>query len=390
VPLSPQGQQVWLTGLIVVSIGAVLASAAVLETLRSHRAPGMTPARVPLFSFGCGVYAAALVVGMTISAVAAAVYLIDAGSARSFFVWDAFTEHSAFYQVPAWFFGHPLTFALFVPILAGAGECLATLVRRDPLAGRLMRAAVALTAALAILVAVYHLLADPFGDSFANGFPLVGFVLLGPLALAALALLAQLRGLRGGSRPEALLALGMVAVLLVGGVLGFALRFPGDYKLDSGGYHLLGYYDGTLGGAAFLGLVAALLYWFPKLTGSLFHQKTARAVAGLLALGTLGITVGSAVAGQGDLGAWSSAAKIGLSVALAGYLLTFLAGAQLIGGTIVSARLGTRVGNDPWRADTLEWYAASPPPTHNFDHVPPVSSDRPLHDLRERLARSSH
>jgi heme/copper-type cytochrome/quinol oxidase subunit 1 len=50
-----------------------------------------------------------------------------------------------------------------------------------------------------------------------------------------------------------------------------------------------------------------------------------------------------------------------------------------------SWRSGPRVGNDPWRADTLEWFATSPPPPHNFERVPYVSSARPLRDLRVRL-----
>jgi cytochrome c oxidase subunit 1 len=38
--------------------------------------------------------------------------------------------------------------------------------------------------------------------------------------------------------------------------------------------------------------------------------------------------------------------------------------------------------NDPWEANTLEWWTTSPPPVHNFDSLPEVHSERPLWDLR--------
>ena len=44
-------------------------------------------------------------------------------------------------------------------------------------------------------------------------------------------------------------------------------------------------------------------------------------------------------------------------------------------------------GHDPWGGATLEWYALSPPPPHNFDAVPDVRSAEPLHDIRESIAR---
>jgi heme/copper-type cytochrome/quinol oxidase subunit 1 len=44
-------------------------------------------------------------------------------------------------------------------------------------------------------------------------------------------------------------------------------------------------------------------------------------------------------------------------------------------------------GHDPWAGATLEWFALSPPPPHNFDAVPDVRSAEPLHDIREAIRR---
>jgi cytochrome c oxidase subunit 1 len=41
--------------------------------------------------------------------------------------------------------------------------------------------------------------------------------------------------------------------------------------------------------------------------------------------------------------------------------------------------------NDPWGANSLEWWTSSPPPHHNFDSLPPIRSERPVFDARMAL-----
>jgi heme/copper-type cytochrome/quinol oxidase subunit 1 len=44
---------------------------------------------------------------------------------------------------------------------------------------------------------------------------------------------------------------------------------------------------------------------------------------------------------------------------------------------------GKSAVDNPWNGWTLEWATSSPPPPHNFERIPPVSSIRPLLDLQQ-------
>jgi heme/copper-type cytochrome/quinol oxidase subunit 1 len=155
----------------------------------------------------------------------------------------------------------------------------------------------------------------------------------------------------------------------------------------------------VLVGGPVLGGLAALYYWFPKMTGKTMSEGLAKPSAGLIVLGAQLTFIPLFLAGlEGQqveifkffeasdainaehLNALNLIATIGSFVLALGIVLSIV-------NVYVGIKGGTPAGHDPWGGETLEWFATSPPPPHNFDVVPDVRSHEPLRDIREAVQR---
>ena len=149
----------------------------------------------------------------------------------------------------------------------------------------------------------------------------------------------------------------------------------------------------VLVGGGVIGGFAALHYWFPKLCGRLLGEGLGKVALLLMFVGLNVYVLAMALAGlEGqpvdvykyfeDTGVdgYNLVASLGAFVLVIGILLE-------LGNAAYSWNNGLRArGHDPWGGATLEWFALSPPPPHNFDAVPDVRSTEPLHDIRSRSA----
>ncbi len=390
--LPSHGNDAWIVGLGVSLIGFVAFAVSMIATLRLNRAPGMVWRRVPPFSWSAGVVSWTLVVVAPIMIAALVMLMIDRQFDGAFF--DPMEGGSpVLYEHMSSIFLAGAYISVVIAAFGAISEILPTFARRPQFGPGTIAGSLIALAVLAVLAWMQNMIAGaiPIG--------LLYFAMLMALAAAVPAGLILFNwfatlgagNLRIGA--PSLFALGAIFITFAGLVGEMVQSIPPvGWQLNNTAT-AWGDTHAALVGAGVLGGFAALHYWFPKLNGTMMSEGLGRGSFWALFIGAIVMIVPMQLAGlegmpvdgfkfYGDSGldALNAIATAGCLIFAAGFLLAMINAA-------VSYNNGVAVGPDPWGGSTLEWFAPSPPPVHNFDLVPDVRSDRPLEDIREAIRR---
>jgi heme/copper-type cytochrome/quinol oxidase subunit 3 len=152
-------------------------------------------------------------------------------------------------------------------------------------------------------------------------------------------------------------------------------------------YFLVAHFHFVFVGAIVFAMLAALPYWFPKMSGRMMSESLGRWTFWLWVIGfnmtfiiqhVLGLNgMPRRIFTYPDIPGWgwmNMVSTIGVFFMSAGSLV-------LVWNIAHSFFRGKVAGDNPWDAWTLEWATTSPPPDENFVALPPIHSRRPLWDL---------
>jgi cytochrome c oxidase subunit 1 len=379
------GQTLWVAGVFLVGLSSIMGAVNYATTIIKMRAPGMTMFRMPLTTWALFINAILALFATPVLGSAMLMLMADRVLGTSFFI--AASEgragggHAILWQHLFWFYSHPAVYIMILPAMGIASDVLATFARKPIFGYRPMVYSMCAIAGLGFIVWAHHMFQSGMNPHLAMAFMVSTMMIALPSAIKTFNWLGTLWGGQITFSSAMLNALAFVSMFVIGGLSGlFMAATPVDMFIHDT-YYVVGHIHYVLFGGSTFAIFAGIYYWFPKMYGRHLNETLGKVHFLLSFLFFNGTFFTMHILGAGGMprriadpygyqylehlrpmNVFMTWCAIGLGFSQVLLLVN-------IAWSYFKGRVADR---NPWRANTLEWAAPSPPPHGNFEKVPTV------------------
>ena len=383
------GADLWIGGLLLTGFSAIFTGVNLTATIFYLRAPGMTMFRMPIFTWNMLVTAILILLAFPVLTAGLIMLYCDRHFGTHIFS-VAGGGVPVLWQHIFWFWGHPEVYILALPFFGIATEIIAVFSKKPVFGYKSMVFATLTIGALSLGVWAHHM--------FTTGVVLLPFFSIMSLLIAVPTGIKIFNWIGTMWRGELwfstamLMALGFLFTFLIGGLTGVYLASPPLDFFTHDTYFVVAHFHSIVMALVLAGM-GGLYYWGPKFTGYLLNERFGKIQFWFLFIGTQVFTFPQYILGLDGMPRRVAIYPHSPQWKTLNEWSTF--GAILVGISMIVFVVNVGyswkrypAGDNPWDAQTLEWFTTSPPPHHNFYRLPQIRSERPTWDYHHPEHRS--
>ncbi len=383
-------------GVFILGFSSILTGLNFIVTIHKMRSPGITWARLPLNLWG--LYATSIIQILATPVLAITLLLLTMERALGIGIFDpALGGDPVLYQHFFWFYSHPAVYIMIVPGFGIISEVISTFSRKIIFGYWAIAISSLAIAFIGFLVWGHHMFTAGQSSLANMVFSFLTFLVGIPTGIKIFNWLATMYRGSIDLKTPMLYAMVFLFLFTIGGFTGIMLgALSVDIHLHDT-YYVVAHFHYVMMGGMVMAFFAGLHYWWPKMFGKMYSELWAQIACAILFVGFNMTFLPQFVMGaQGmprryfnyidqfqSFHVFSTIGAYVMSVAfliMAGYLLH-------------SLLRGKRAPSNPWGSRALEWQTSSPPPLHNFHHVPviingPYDYHKPMSEFQLGIAAS--
>lgn len=374
-PLSlraPLGMQMFLIGVYLVGLSSIAGSINVIVTTLTMRAKGMSLFRMPIFCWAALAtallqFSATQLIGLSFQLV-----MLERLMGMSFF--DSLQGGDpVLYQHLFWFYSHPAVYVFILPGLGVISELLPVFGRKPLYGYRWVALSSFGIAVVSFFVWAHHMFVSGMSPFLRIPFMYSTLLVAVPTGVKFFSWAATIWQGKTIFKTPMLFALGAVVIFLLGGVTGPPLAtIATDLHLHDT-WFVVGHFHDTMFGGFIFPFVAAIFYWFPKMSGRMYNEKQGKIQFWLMFIGFMLMSNLQLILGLlgmrrrvVDFDAALGFDTMQLALTIGGFMVFF--GMLLFAYNIIrSWTKGEVAEGNVWDSRSPEWQKPNPMPLHNYE-----------------------